>query len=138
DRVVVLDAGAVIADGTVGELRHRIGGQVLDVVADATGLDAVADALGSVGGEARVDQNRRHITTTTTGGLPSAVAAGQVLIDADIEPEYFALRSPSLEEAFLALTDRHADALDDGVPLDTAALPPRTRPVISRSVLRNV
>lgn len=140
DRVVVLDAGAPIADDTVDRLRRRIGGQMLDVGVPADQLDAATHVLHNLDTDidTQTDRHRRRITTPTTGGLSSAVTAANSLLDAQVDPDHFALRSPSLEEAFLALTDDPAATVNDDTTLDTGPLPQRTRPAISRSMLRNI
>jgi ABC-2 type transport system ATP-binding protein len=79
DRVVVLDGGRVVADGTPDALRRTVGGEVVQVH-DAAG--AVTDVLatdGSAAGVARV-----------LGGLPPTARV--------------TVRRPSMDEVFLHLT----------------------------------
>ncbi|HEX2849051.1 MAG TPA: ATP-binding cassette domain-containing protein [Acidimicrobiales bacterium] len=110
DRVVVLDGGAVIAHDPPRELQRQIGGHVLEVRLGPSALDGddglagVACTLTNAGLNATVDDARARATAPIAGGLPAAVDAGRRLIDAGIEPTEFALRLPSLEEAFLTLT----------------------------------
>jgi ABC transporter DrrB family efflux protein len=140
DRVIVLDDGTVIADDTVDALRHRIGGQVIDVAVEPQQLDVAAGALETTGLDARLDRSQRRLVAATTGGLASAVDAAGALIGAATEPNEFALRNPSLEEAFLSLTDAATERADDREPTENRphALPDRTRPAVTRSARRDI
>ena len=140
DRAVVLDGGTVIVDDTVDAIRRQIGGQILDVAIDSEHLDAAASALDHAGFDTRLDQNRRRIVAPTTGGLPSALEAAHTLVGAALEPSEFSLRAPTLEEAFLALTDAPTDpsANDEPDSIGLRPLPERTRPVATRSGRRDI
>ena len=141
DRVIVLDNGEVIADGRPETLRRRIGGQVLDVGVDAEDLDATAQALSAAGFDVRPDRGGRRVTAATTDGIRAAADAARHLIDANREPNEFALRSPSLEEAFLSLTGAAGDGeegTDSAVVLGGDPTSVRTRPVTTRSTARDI
>src|ERR671916_1217135 len=62
DRIAVVDAGTVIAEGTADELKARVGGERLElVVSEAVDLDTTARVLDSYAhGGVRVDAERRH------------------------------------------------------------------------------
>lgn len=137
DRVVVIDEGRVIADDTVDAVRRRIGGQIIDIAVDPEQLAASAAALDAAGLNHRLDPNRRRIVAPTTGGLRSAIATAGTLVDAAVEPSRFALRNPSLEEAFLALTDATPMSGDAEAP-EVGSLPPRVRLAVSRSARRDI
>ena len=110
-RIAVIDHGQVIATGTPDELKARIGGQVLEVrPADPADLERGADLLtGLTGSQATVDPDIRLIGVPMPdpAWLPVAVRrldeAGIGLVD-------LGLRRPSLDEVFLALTGRPAEA----------------------------
>ena len=142
DRVVVLRGGAVIADDVPGELRRRLGGQVLEVRADAGDVDAAAAALVGAGLSPRTDLPAGRITAAAAGGVAAAGVAAQALVAARIEPTELSLRTPSLEEAFFALTgdvDAVAGAADpDDVAATSLTMTSRTRPVVSHSAIRDV
>ena len=113
-RVIVLDNGEVIADDRPEALRRRIGGQILDVGVDARDVDATTRALRTAGFDARPDRRRHRVTAATTDGIRAAADATHGLIEAHTEPTEFALRHPSLEEAFLTLTGTPLDRADAG------------------------
>jgi oleandomycin transport system ATP-binding protein len=110
-QVAVIDQGRVIASGTPDELKARIGGQVLEVrPAHPTDLDRAAGLLGELtGGQATVDHDVRQLSLPMPdpAWLPVAV---RWLDEAGIAVVDLALRRPSLDEVFLALTGRPAEA----------------------------
>jgi ABC-2 type transport system ATP-binding protein len=103
DRVAVLDQGRVTAEGTPAELKARVGGLRLELVArDATALTALA-AAAAVAGDA-VDPGARTVR------VPVEDDAAEVRRILDrLDPDgtriaRFALHSASLDDVFLALT----------------------------------
>jgi oleandomycin transport system ATP-binding protein len=109
--IAVIDHGLVIATGTPDELKARIGGQVLEVrPADPADLERGADLLGGLtGSQATVDPDVGQIGVPMPdpAWLPVAVRR---LDEAGIGVVDLGLRRPSLDEVFLALTGRPAEA----------------------------
>jgi len=116
DRIAVIDVGKVIAEGTADELKARVGGDVLDLrVADRARIAAAAGAVLGLGlGGAQVDNASGQISipagTDGASVLTEAVrrldAEGVVLADV-------ALHRPTLDDVFLRLTGRSAEAVAD-------------------------
>lgn len=104
DQIVVLDTGRVISSGTPDQLKARLGGDRLELVA-APGQDpaALALALRGLGGPAEVDRELGRVVLPVPDGpgVLSEVAAR--LAAAQLRIADLALRRPSLEDAFLTL-----------------------------------
>ncbi|MFD8198927.1 ATP-binding cassette domain-containing protein [Streptomyces sp. NPDC059701] len=110
DRVSVVDAGRVVADGTPDELKAATGGDRIDVVLrDAAQLGATAGLLPLTG--VRVDPDRRLLSAPVTDRMAALSGVVRALREAGIEAEDVALRRPTLDEVFLHLTDHAEEAV---------------------------
>ncbi|AKZ57192.1 Daunorubicin/doxorubicin resistance ATP-binding protein DrrA [Streptomyces ambofaciens ATCC 23877] len=105
DRVSVVDAGRVVADGTADELKAAIGGDRVDVVLRDAGQLGAAVALLPLTG-VRVDTDRRLVSAPVTDRMAALSGVVRALEEAGIEAEDVVLRRPTLDEVFLHLTDR--------------------------------
>jgi ABC-type multidrug transport system ATPase subunit len=105
-RIVVLDSGRVIADGTSEELKNRLGGDRLEArVTDSVDLDRAAALLGELAGAApHVDADQQRMSVPVTGGTPFLIRAGLRLEEEQIRLDDLGIRRPSLDDVFLALT----------------------------------
>jgi ABC-2 type transport system ATP-binding protein len=109
DSIVVIDHGNVIAEGTVDELKDRVGGERLEVE-----LEDVADAERAIAALAEMAAERptldersvRAPVRKRSGAIAEAVrrldAAGVGIAD-------IALRRPTLDDVFIALTGHAAE-----------------------------
>ena len=111
-RVVIVDKGRVIADGTPSELKSRAGRDVVEVRAhDAGDLSALAAALAPLGADApRIDAGTSRVTVPVDGGRAVIAAAVRALDDLAIPVDDIGLRRPTLDEVFLTLTGAPIDA----------------------------
>ena len=115
DRIAVVDRGTVIAEGTSGELKSRIGGERLEVtVTEGGSLGAATRVLerhakGGADGGVRVDADRRHVGASVEGGARLLAAIVRDLDAAGVEVDDLGLRRPTLDDVFLALTGRAAE-----------------------------
>ncbi|WP_175408072.1 ATP-binding cassette domain-containing protein [Streptomyces sp. TRM64462] len=106
DRIVVIAAGAVIAEGTADQLKSKVGEARLEfTLADRTRLpDALAALAPVTTGEARVDEERGTVTLRVVDGMDDVAAAAAALRDAGVHVGEFGLRRPTLDDVFLHLT----------------------------------
>ncbi|MDT7845099.1 ATP-binding cassette domain-containing protein [Streptomyces justiciae] len=105
DRVSVVDAGRVVADGTPEELKKATGGDRIDVVLrDAGQLDAAVALLPVDRSGVSVDPDRRLLSAPVTDRMAALSGVVRALEEAGIEAEDVALRRPTLDEVFLHLT----------------------------------
>ncbi|MGW0914719.1 ATP-binding cassette domain-containing protein [Streptomyces sp. NPDC002784] len=108
DRISVVDAGRVIADGTADELRSALGGDRIDVVLrDAGQLGAALALLPLDPAAVRADADRRLLSAPVTDRMAALSGVVRALEEAGIEAEDIALRRPTLDEVFLHLTGDH-------------------------------
>jgi ABC-2 type transport system ATP-binding protein len=113
DRIAVIDRGLKVAEGTPDELKAGVGNSTLHV--RLTDKERTAEAAALV---ART-LGEEPVLTPEAGGLsialPDADRAADVLIalrQADLGIATAAVRQPTLDEVFLALTGRHAEDED--------------------------
>ena len=117
DEIVVIDHGLVIAAGTAEQLKDRIGGDVLEfTVPDRARLSDAATAIAKIGeSEPHVDEETGVISVGVGGrGSEALIEAVRGLDGAAVQTRGLALRRPSLDDVFLALTGHAAE--EDGQP----------------------
>ena len=107
--IVVIDHGRVIAHGTADALKDQVGGDRLEltVAVPGTALDAAGALASLAGGEPRIADD--HVTVPVSGGSRVVVEAVRALDAANVEVTDLALRRPTLDDVFLALTGHAAE-----------------------------
>lgn len=113
DRIVVVDAGRVIADGTPNELKRKVGEERLEiVVTHPDGVPAAVSALRrSTAGEPVVDRDKGVVSIAVGEGMDSMhdiATVAAALHRENVEVADFALRRPTLDDVFVSLTGRSA------------------------------
>ena len=111
DRLAVIDHGKVIAEGTPGQLKSQVGSGALKVrVADPSRREDAAAILSRTLDVDVVRESDAAALSARLGARARAAAALTALEEADLEVETFSLGQPSLDEVFLALTGKPAEA----------------------------
>ena len=112
DRIVVVNHGKAIAEGTSEELKARVGGERL-VVTIARGGDtraAVTALVPVTGDEVHVDEARGQVSAPVAHGARLLADAVRTLDAAGVGLDDLSLRRPTLDDVFLTLTGHAADA----------------------------
>ncbi len=108
DTIAVIDHGLVIAEGTSDELKDRVGGERLEVrLDDERDADAAVGALAPMSDERPVVEGA-VVKLSVRRRQGSIVEAVGRLGDVDVGVDDLALRRPTLDDVFLALTGHAA------------------------------
>ncbi len=116
DEIVVIDHGLVIAAGTAEELKSRVGGDVLEfTVPDRSRITDAVSAVARIGeGEPHADKETGVVSVGVGGrGSDALIEAVRSLDQAQVRTQGLALRRPSLDDVFLALTGHEAEEDDE-------------------------
>jgi ABC-2 type transport system ATP-binding protein len=121
DRIVVIDNGKVIAEGTPGELKNSVGSGVLRVRLREPEARVEAERILSQTLGVAVETPSDPVALVARVSEPDRVSQALAeLSRAGITTTDFALGQPSLDEVFLALTGHPADEGSDMIEEKTA------------------
>ncbi|MFJ6620013.1 ATP-binding cassette domain-containing protein [Kitasatospora sp. NPDC091335] len=105
DRVIVLGQGRTIADGTVAELKGRLGGSTVRAqLAEPVRTAAALDALRRAGLEARAGEADGAVVVPVGESAALAVVV-RALDEADLGITGITLTEPTLDDVYLALAE---------------------------------
>ncbi|MER7175728.1 ATP-binding cassette domain-containing protein [Streptomyces mesophilus] len=115
DSITVFDKGRKVAEGRPGELKRRVGGQVLQVRPTVSAdVPVVAQLLAELSGHAPAEDS--GVLTVPVDDPLLVAAVARRLDGAGITADELGLRLPSLDEVFLALTG-HTPTVKDAEPV---------------------
>ncbi len=116
DRIVVLNHGRVIADGTAAELKARTGEARLEVTLSGPHPEAAAALAPFVLGDVQVSQDGQRLRGRVRREDGLATTVVRALDGAHVTVDDVIVHQASLDDVFFALTDgrrRAADELDE-------------------------
>ncbi|PQP41726.1 ATP-binding cassette domain-containing protein [Mycolicibacterium austroafricanum] len=119
DRIVVIDKGTVIADGTADQLKERTGGTYCEIVPrNVEDIPSMVRVLGPLLPEknrAALSEASDRLAMPAPDGPNTLMEVLSLLQVANIDLVDIALRRPSLDEVFLALTSDSGHSLEPRV-----------------------
>jgi ABC-2 type transport system ATP-binding protein len=112
DRVVLIDHGREIAAGTPAELKAQVGEQRIDVIAaDMTAFERLGMLLGERF-EVSLLREQRTISIPAPDQVADLTRVSTEVAHSGIAVDEIALRRPTLDDAFIALTGGPIEATD--------------------------
>ncbi len=121
DRVVLIDRGREVAAGTPAQLKTQVGEQRVDVIAaDALAFEELLAALGGQF-ELRPFAPQRTVSIAAPEEAADLARVAAAVSRAQINVDEVALRRPTLDDAFLALTGHTAHSETPEQPEEVAA-----------------
>jgi ABC-2 type transport system ATP-binding protein len=117
DEIVVIDHGQVIAAGTSEDLKGKVGGDVIEfTVPDRARITDAIGAIAGIGeGDPHADAETGVVSIGVGGrGSDALIDAVRGLDGAGVQTHGLALRRPSLDDVFMALTGHVAEEEPSG------------------------
>jgi ABC-2 type transport system ATP-binding protein len=125
ERLSVILDGEIVSDGTPADLKREVGGEILDIEVEGSADErerAVAVARESDLFEAAtVETTDDGITVTARTARQHGTDLLVALRDEGIVVTGFNVRSPTLDDVFLAITGEHVEEEDEAGAADDAA-----------------
>jgi len=116
DRIVVVDHGRVIADGTPLELKEASRSAHLEVTLTTGHADAVSALAPLVTGRIHVSDDGRRLSAAVDSSAGLATSVVRALDGAGVLVDDIEVRQPSLDDVFFSLTGGHIE--EDEGPTD--------------------
>jgi ABC-2 type transport system ATP-binding protein len=108
DRIVILNSGRIVADGTPAEVKSVVSGRSIRFEVDAGAADAASSTLARLGGIRSLEQRATRFTLVSDDSDASLRSILQLIPSArDIE-----VTAHTMDDAFLALTTSAATSTD--------------------------
>jgi ABC-type multidrug transport system ATPase subunit len=116
DRIVVVDHGRAIADGTAAELKRQTGGARVEVLLTAPHPGTRAALAMLVDGEITIADDGRQVQAPVRAAAGLATRIVRALDDAGIEVDDVEVRQPSLDDVFFSLTGHPTEEAPTAAP----------------------
>ena len=111
DRVGILNAGKLVAEGTPTDLKHSVGNDVIVARLDGDAA-SVCGAIAAVDGVEGVDAHGSELAITAANGAATVGPVAVALDGCGVRVRDITLRTPTLDDVFLELTGSHIQTND--------------------------
>ena len=112
NRIVVIDHGSVIAEGTAAELKGQLGETVIELgFRDDESFVTASETLAPIGA---ITRDGRLLRVSVSDGATAMIETVRLIDAAHLAPSTMALREPTLDDVFLSLTGHTAEEPTDG------------------------
>jgi ABC-2 type transport system ATP-binding protein len=115
-RIVVVDHGKVIADGTPMELKQASRSAHLEVTLAAPDPGAVAAIAPLVAGRVTLSPDGRQLSAGVDAATGLATGVVRALDRAGVLVDNIEVRQPSLDDVFFSLTGGHLEDIEEDIP----------------------
>ena len=116
DRVGIINAGRIVAEGTPAQLKAEVGRPHLDLtLTEDADLDRARDVLAEFG-DARPAPEGCHLSVAVAGGATEIAPVVRALDDAGFMVASLELVQPTLDDVFVEKTGRHLEGATEAPP----------------------
>jgi ABC-2 type transport system ATP-binding protein len=113
DRLAIIDAGAIVAEGTPAQLKAEMGHDVVRLALDGADAAATEAAVGGLAGLERVAAEPDGLALYVEDGAGSIVEIVRLLEAAGIRVGAITVSRPSLDDVFLQATGRRLEGAEE-------------------------
>jgi ABC-2 type transport system ATP-binding protein len=113
DRLAIIDAGAIVAEGTPAQLKAEMGHDVVTLALDGADAAATEAAVGGLAGLERVAAEPDGLALYVEDGAGSIVEIVRLLEGAGIRVGAITVSRPSLDDVFLQATGRRLEGAEE-------------------------
>lgn len=112
DRIVVIDGGKVIAEGTSDELKGKVGKERAEfVMSNLKDFEKAKDIFAGKG--LQIDEQNKSVSLPHVGGVKSLRQMLDKLEASNIKVESLSLHKPTLDDVFMQLTGHQATKTEE-------------------------
>ncbi|MCO8255213.1 ATP-binding cassette domain-containing protein [Haladaptatus sp. AB618] len=133
DRLSVIQGGKIVATDSPQALKSRVGGDVLDITIEESNDEERARARrvvieSGLFADATIETTADGISLTAKNARRNGTDLLLALRNDDFTVVGFDVRSPTLDDVFLAITGEHVDEVTTGTDTDGASAAPEVSP----------